>query len=102
MNLLSLEKFEDFEEQCRKKDQSINDYISNFDQKYNRLVKLDMTLPSPILDFKLLRRTNITKEEKMFVLTCMDFGNKATRYDQAKNSLKKFMGDQVSGGCGGD
>ena len=58
----SLEKFEDFEDFCRTKDLSIGDYIAQFDQKYQRLDKLKMTLPSSILAFKLLCRANITKE----------------------------------------
>lgn len=94
----SLEKFEDFEDFNRTKGQSVTDYISKFDQKYNRLVKLRITLPQEILAFKLLRRANITKEEKLLVLTGMDYSMKATLYDQAKKSLKKFKGDQAVGG----
>jgi hypothetical protein len=93
----SLEKFENFEDFKREKGQSITEYISKFDQKYNRLVKIKMTLPSEILAFKLLRRADITREEKMLVLTGMDFSQKATLYDQAKKSLRKFKGELGGG-----
>ena len=56
-----------------------------------------MKLPSEILAFKLLRKAHISKEEKMLVLTGMNYKNKSTLYEEAKQSLKKFKGD-ISGG----
>ena len=95
----SLAKFEDFEDYCRGSGESILDYIAKFDQKYKRLVKLKMELPSAIVAFKLLRRANITSEERLLVLTGMDYSQKDTLYEQAQMSLKKFKGEQPS--CGG-
>ena len=43
-----------------------------------------MKLPSEILAFKLLRKANITKEEKMLVLTGMNYDNKDALYEEAK------------------
>ena len=57
----SLEKFEDFENFKRDSEQTVMEYISRFDQKYNRIVKLDMRLPQAILAFKLLRKANLSK-----------------------------------------
>lgn len=88
----SFQKFEEFEE-CIRRSESIRDYIQNFDQKYNRLVKLNMTLPKPIVAFKLLKGANISKEQRMLVLTGLDFNNKEGLYEQAKASLKKYLGD---------
>ena len=88
----SFQKFEEFEE-CIRRSESIRDYIQNFDQKYNRLVKLNMTLPKPIVAFKLLKGANISKEQRMLVLTGLDFDNKEGLYEQAKASLKKYLGD---------
>ena len=89
----SFEKFEDFEDYSRSKVETVVEYIAKFDQKYNRLLKLNMTLPSAVLAFKLLKRANITKEERMLVLTGMDFTQKEKLFNQAKNSLKKFLGE---------
>ena len=50
-----------------------------------------------ILAFKLLRKANIGKEEKLLVLTGMNYGNKATIYEEAKKSLQKFKGDITEG-----
>lgn len=89
----SLEKFDDFENYHRK-DEPISEYIAVFDQKYQKLEKLNMKLPSAILAFKLLRRADITNNERLLVLTGMDFQKKDELYDQAKVSLAKFKGEQ--------
>ena len=47
-----------------------------------------MKLPSEILAFKPLRKANIGKEEKMLVLTGMNYANKETLYEEAKTSLR--------------
>jgi hypothetical protein len=52
-----------------------------------------MKLPPEILAFKLLRKSLISKEERMIVLTGMNFENRVTLYDEAKKSLKKFKGE---------
>ena len=52
----------------------------------------NITLPSGILAFKLLRKANITKEKKLLVLTGMNYDIKKTLYEKAKNSLKQFKG----------
>lgn len=92
----SLSKFEDFEDYQRKCDESINTYINNFNQKYQRIAKKGLKLPSEILAFKLLRRANITREEKMLVVTGMDYAKKSELYEQAQKSLKKFKGENVN------
>ncbi len=43
--------------------------------------------------FKLLKRANITKEEKLLVLTGMNYESKDTLYEEAIKSLKKFKGE---------
>ena len=88
----SLDKFEDFDEFSRKAGQSIQEYIAMFDSKYRKVEKKSMALPSEILAFKLIKKANITKEEKMLVLTGTNFENKLTLYEEAKASLKKFKG----------
>ena len=89
----SVEKFDDFDDFQRNEGQTIQEYIAMFDSKYRKIEKKDMPLPSEILAFKLLKKANITKEEKVLVLTGMNFDNKASLYEEAKASLKMFKGD---------
>lgn len=90
----SLEKFEDFDDYRRKEGQTIHEYIATFDAKYRKVEKKNMTLPSEILAFKLLKKANISREEKLLVLTGMNFDNKHGLYEEAKALLKKFKGDE--------
>ena len=91
----SIEKIEDFDDFKRKEGQTIHESIAMFDSKYRKIEEKDMSLPSEILAFKLLKKANITKEEKLLVLTGMNFDNKKYLYEEAKSSLKKFKGDDV-------
>ena len=91
-------KFNDFDECKRESDQSVNDFIVKFDQKYQKVVKRGITLPSEIVAFMLLKRSNLTKEERQLVLTGMDYSKKTELYEQAQKSLQKFKGDQVCAG----
>ena len=92
-----LEKFEEFEDFQRLNRMNVTEYIASFDSRYRKIEKLKMTLPSEILAFKLLRKANISKEEKLLVLTGMNFSNKKTLYEEAKKSLKKFKADFAEG-----
>jgi len=91
----SLEKFEDFDDFRRSEGQSISEFIALFDTKYQKIVKKNMVLPPEILAFKLLRKANITPEEKLLVLTGMNYEQKETLYEEAKKSLKKFKGGKT-------
>ena len=87
------ENFEEFEDFRRADNMSIATYVNEFHQRYNRLIKRNLKLPTPILAFKLLKGAKLTKEERMLVLTGMNFEEQDKLYDQAKASLKKFMSE---------
>ena len=89
----SIEKFEEFEDFQRMEGQSVSEYIALFEFKYRKIEKFNMKLPSEILAFKLIRRANISRVEKMLVLTGMNFDDKDSLFEDAKRSLKKFVGD---------
>ena len=89
----SWNKFEDFEKFERKHGQNIREYVADFDLKFRKLEKIHIKLPSEILAFKLLRNANLSKQERMLVLTGVNFAEKENMYLQTKHSLIKFMGD---------
>ena len=93
----SLDKFEGFDNIERKEEQSIQEYIAIFDLKYRKIQKKHMTLSSEILAFRLIKRANITREEKLLVLTGMNYENRTSLYEEAVKSLKKFKGDTSIG-----
>ena len=79
----SVEKFDDFDDFKREDGQSIHEYIAMFDAKYRKIEKKKMALPSEILAFKLRKKANITKEERLLVLTDMNYEQKSTLYEEA-------------------
>ena len=85
----SSEKYEDIKNCKRSKHQNITEFILEFEQKYNRIAKKDIKLPEEILAFELLN-ANISKQDKMLVMTGKDFSQKWTLFEQAKTSLRKF------------
>ena len=88
-------KYDDFDE-CKRGDrQSIDEFLVSFDEKYKRILKGGTTIPADILAFMMLKRARITKDERLLVVTGMDFSQKETLYEQAKTSLRKFKGDQA-------
>ena len=97
-------KFEDFEKFERKPGQNIKEYVADFDLKFRKLEKLHIKLPSEILAFKLLRNAHLSKQERMIVLTGVNFAEKENVYQQTKYSLIKFMGDfsKEKAGTGSD
>ena len=91
--MTSLNKFEDFDNFERKQGQNIREYVANFELKVSKLEKLNIKLPSEILALKLLRKANLSKQDRMIVLTGVNFADKGNIYKEMKNSLIKFMGE---------
>ena len=89
----SWNKFEDFEKFERKHGQNIREYVADFDLKFRKLEKIHIKLPSEVFAFKLLRNANLSKQDRMLVLTGVNFAEKEKMYVQTKHSLIKLMGD---------
>jgi len=93
-------RYDEFED-CRKQPgESMNDYISNFQQKVNRIVAKKIKLPSVVLGFKLIRGASLSKEEKILILSGINYDEPETLFEQAQRSLKKFKGEGSSSGGG--
>ena len=63
----SFKKFEDFENFERKHGQNIREFVNNFDLRSSKLEKFNIKIPSEILALKLLRKANLSKQERMIV-----------------------------------
>ena len=57
-----------------------------------------MKLPSDVLAFELIHKANVTKDENKLIMTGLDFTKKTEMYGQAKNAIKKLLGEIGSGG----
>lgn len=94
----SCEKYEHFEECIRGENQTVSEFINEFDLRYNKITKKNIILPQEVLAFKLIKSSKISKEERLLVMTGLDYSKKDDLYEQAKQSLKKFKGTG-SAGC---
>ena len=84
-----------FDSYRRGKGVKIQDFFMEFDKLYNIAAKRDMRLPNTVLAFKLLDAAQLSKNDRMFVLTGIDFNHKESMYTQTKDALKKFAGQQI-------
>ena len=87
--------FRVFESYEKQESETMTQYIANFDTFYQKLQKNmgdSLTLPPSILAFKLLNGAKLNDDQRMVVMTSMDFDDTTKLYDSAKKALKKFFG----------
>lgn len=68
---------------------SMNDFIIEFDRRYNLCKKHKMELPDAVLSFKLLDSANLSARDRRLVLTAAS----DLKYATMKSSLKRIFGD---------
>ena len=71
----------------------MEDYILDYEAKYNKLAKKKMTYPPSVLGFKLIDHAGLNQHERMLVLSGLDYSQKDQMFKHAKSSLRKFKGD---------
>lgn len=85
-------KWEDFDS-CRKTDsQTLEEFISDFEMKYNRIKSSGTKLPEEILAFMLLKRSGVSQVEKTLVLSRLDLEKKDSLFKELKLHMKNILG----------
>ena len=65
----------------------MSDYIINFEQRYNKCKKYEMTLPDTVLAFKLLDNAGLSQSDRQLALTaCSDL-----KFDTMKAALNRIF-----------
>ena len=88
-------KYKNFQKMTRKANQSIPDFIAEFEKECVLAKTAGCDYSDTILAFRLLEATNLTEMDEKFVLTGIDFAKGKTEKnleEQFKQSLKKFQG----------
>ena len=96
------DRFQSFDTYLKADSETWLDYINNFDSKYERIKNKGITLPSSILAFKLLNGARLSEDERLVIMTGMNFTQKDKLYEDAVSSLKKFKCGTASGGASND
>ena len=87
------EDYVNFDMYRRESGATIVAYINGFEKRYNAMKGTDCKLPQAVLSFKLLDCAGISKQDRMFVLTGIDYSKKDTLFTQAKSALRKYVGE---------
>ena len=85
-----INKFEEFENFERGPKENIRDYVSQYDLIFSKLEKVNIKLPPELKAFKMLGKSNITKEERMIILAQVNYTNKESLYEEMKQALLRF------------
>ncbi|PIK40871.1 hypothetical protein BSL78_22301 [Apostichopus japonicus] len=80
------------EENKRRND---GEFLNEYEKKVKELKKEGVTLPEVVLAMQLIDGAGLDKKEKQIVLTAVDYSKKEEMYDQMKQALRKFFGDQA-------
>ena len=67
------ESYVQFEQFRRGTSQSVDEFLIEFDQLYNRADKRGVKLPNVVKAFKLLDASNADNNKKMMILTAVDY-----------------------------
>ena len=81
------ERYVAFDTCKRESEQKINDFILQYEQRYNALARKDAKLPEVILAMKLIDSSNLSDVDKKLVLSGMDYTKKTELFNQSKTSL---------------
>ena len=81
-----------FDKYKRESTKDMSDYIINFEQRYNKCRKYEMTLPDTVLAFKLLDNAGLSQSDRQLALTaCSDL-----KFDTMKAALNQIFATKAS------
>ena len=76
--------YKKFETCKRSNEQSIVDYINEFDRLYNKLISFHMELPTCVLAYQLLKNANLSEEKRQLTRATKS----AVTYNEMKKQIK--------------
>ena len=86
------EAYSPFESYKRKPEETVSDYIIEFEHRYSKAKKFEMTLPDSVLAYKLLEGAWLSQKERKLVLTAVN----KLEFSAIKSALKRIYGQQGS------
>ena len=97
------EKFCEFSNIQKKPDQTMSEFIAEWENSYTKMKNKNFVYSDDILGFKLLADAKLSEIDTKLVLTGVDYTDGKTKKNllqQVKDSLKKFKGRPVMGESG--
>ena len=90
-----IEKWDDFDSVRKTESQTLEEFISDFETKYNRIKSTGTQMPEEILAYMLMKRAGLTHIEKMLILSRIDIEKKDTLFKDVKSSMKNILGKRL-------
>ena len=90
----ALRKYKIFTKLHKKKDQSVTDFIAEYERAHLKAKESGCDFSDTILAFNLLEACRLSDTDEKFILTAIDFKSgkeKKDLFEQVKNSLRKFQ-----------
>lgn len=83
------EAYKSFDPFQRQENMSMTDYIVEFDKRYNKSKKYEMSLPEAVLAFKILDNAGLTSKDRQLALTA----SSDIKYGPMKSALQRIFGE---------
>ena len=85
-----VQHWDEFEE-IKRGDQNVEDFISSFDRAYRKVESDGSKIPSTQKAFMMLKRANVSKVQRMLVLSKMNLDDRDKLYENMCKELKVVM-----------
>ena len=95
---LSYAAHKDFDQFVRTSEMKMSEYVSSFEQKYNKAKKHKVEMSDSVLAFKLLDNAFLDNTKKQMVLTACP----AIKFDDMKSALNRIFNGEQSNSSEGD
>ena len=104
---LVVDKFDRFKEflNCKKTgDQSMDDFITTFDNKVSRLIASGQKIDNSLITFMMLANANLERMELSLIMSRLNFEKEgeAKLYDLAKKQMRQSLGTHITSTTGGE
>ena len=90
-----IEKWEDFDNCTKASTQALDEFITDFESKYNRVKVTGTKLPEEILAYMLMKRAGLSHLEKTLILARVDIENKEGLFKDVKINMKNILGKRL-------
>ena len=90
-----IEKWEAFDNCIKAANQSLDEFITDFEAKYNRVKMSGTQLPEEILAYMLMKRAGLSYLEKMLILSRVNIEEKMDLFKNVKINMKNILGKRL-------
>ena len=92
----AVEDWDSLENRFKKDNETVEEFVNDFERLLNRVESKGAKLPSCVKCFMILKRISLSHEERLIVLSKLDFDDKDRLFTDVKKCLKLLKGKPMS------